>query len=59
LNDLATASLPAWLQSSQQEIGELKSKQALSHALLLMGMEVVSMYLLVNLPLIFYAIKNT
>jgi DNA polymerase-3 subunit delta' len=37
LNDLATASLPAWLQSSQQEIGELKSKQALSHALLLMG----------------------
>lgn len=29
--------MPVWLQPSQKEIGELKSKQALSHALLLMG----------------------
>ena len=40
--------LPSWLNGNRAEVGELKAKQALSHALLLMGKDGGGQHLLAN-----------
>lgn len=48
MSELISTSLPPWLVGNQREIGVLKSKQALSHALLLMGKDGGGQHLLAN-----------